>query len=81
MEIPESIDISSSFILKDWMESFTNIVNGLTKLFTQHLSNFENIPDSNVNIRIKFWGSFIDYLIKLINLDYGSLTSANSIKL
>ncbi|VEU21476.1 DEKNAAC102472 [Brettanomyces naardenensis] len=62
----EGISSSSRPVQKDWIETLINVVNGLTKMFSQYLSDFPEAETANM---IDFWHGYIFYMGTLVNLD------------
>lgn len=60
---PDSVYSADKAAKKEWIEALINVDNGLTKLFTEYLSDFS---DDSV---IVFWHGFIEYLSRIVNLD------------
>lgn len=63
----ESLNSLEGQDLKDWMESFINITNGITKLL---LGQINVINHSNIADVQKFWNGIMKFFVELVNLDY-----------
>ncbi|KAH3671578.1 hypothetical protein OGAPHI_000281 [Ogataea philodendri] len=58
MTIPSSDNLSG-----EWVESFTLIVNGLTKLYSQYLTDFTD------KATIEFWSGLLEFFTKLTKVE------------
>jgi hypothetical protein len=56
--------------LKDWMESFMNISNGVTKIL---LGQIDVVNDPNTSNVKKLWNGIMRFFVQLVNLDHSWL--------
>lgn len=61
---------------KDWMESFINISNGLTKFLFSFMSSSCTLESAQIII---MWRGIMDYFVGLLNLDYNWVELNNQI--
>ena len=73
---PESTVAFSSQDQKDWMESFINISNGLTKLLFNFMNSSSSLDSPQI---ITMWQGIMEYFVGLLNLDYNWVELNNQI--
>ncbi|ODV83509.1 hypothetical protein CANARDRAFT_29953 [[Candida] arabinofermentans NRRL YB-2248] len=64
---PPEIGSASELEQQEWAESFVHIVNGLSKLYSQYLNEFESPNQKEI---VGFWNGLIDYFSKMIKLEF-----------
>lgn len=73
---PESTIAFSSQDQKDWMESFINITNGLTKLLFSFMNSSFSLESPQI---ITMWQGIMEYFVGLLNLDFNWVELNNQI--